>query len=163
MVDVMSAAKRSLLMSRIRGKNTSPELKVRKILWSAGFRYRLHARSLPGKPDLVFPGRRAAVFVHGCFWHRHEGCPFFRLPKTRPEFWDEKLQMNKDRDVRAIAALRSAGWRTAVVWECSVRLDIEQVGDLLGDWLEHGTRSIELAARSGSIQCSPLSTQNHLP
>ena len=159
----MSAEERSRLMSRIGGKNTSPELKVRKALWGAGFRYRLHANRLPGKPDLVFSKRRAAIFVHGCFWHRHDGCPFFRLPKTRPQFWDEKLGQNQDRDTRAIAALGAAGWRVAVVWECSVRLDISQVGQYLGTWLERGTGSIELAARTGSIRCSPLVLQTQSP
>lgn len=159
MVDVMSAKERSLLMSRIRGKNTSPEMTVRRLLWSAGFRYRLHAKGLPGKPDIVFARRRAAIFVHGCFWHRHEGCTLFRLPKTRSSFWDDKLQRNRERDASAIAALVAGGWRVAVAWECGVRLDATGVGQHLGRWLEHGTGSIELAARTGSVQCSLLVTQ----
>lgn len=157
MVDVISAKERSLLMSRIRGKNTSPEMTVRGLLWGAGFRYRLHAKRLPGKPDIVFSKRRAVIFVHGCFWHRH-GCSLFRLPKTRTAFWDDKLQRNRERDAGAVAALVAAGWRVAVVWECGVRLDTSGVGEQLGRWLEHGTGSIELAARNGSVQCNALLT-----
>lgn len=156
MVDVMSAERRSLLMSRIRGKDTSPEVKVRKLLWSAGLRYRLHTKGLPGKPDLVFPKWRAVVFVHGCFWHRHSDCPFFRLPKTRTSFWDEKLRRNQERDAATIASLAAAGWRVAVVWECGVRLDAQAVGQILAVWIGQGTGCIELAAQTGSIQCSQL-------
>ena len=156
MVDVMSAERRSLLMSRIRGKNTSPELKVRRLLWLSGFRYRLHSKGLPGKPDMVFAKRRAVIFVHGCFWHRHDGCPFFRLPKTRTSFWDGKLRRNQERDANNVAALVAAGWRVAVVWECGVRLDTAQVTERLGAWLDLGTGSIELAARDGAVRCNPL-------
>lgn len=159
MVDVMSVEDRSLLMSRIRGKNTSPEMTVRRLLWRAGFRYRLHAKGLPGKPDIVFARRRAAIFVHGCFWHRHDGCTLFRLPKTRTSFWDDKLQRNRERDARTVTALVAAGWRVAVVWECGVRLDAPGVVQHLGRWLEHGTDSIELAARTGSVQRSLLLAQ----
>lgn len=156
MVDVMSVRRRSLLMSRIRGKNTSPELKVRMILWHNGFRYRLHSKALPGKPDIVFAKLRAAIFVHGCFWHRHEGCPYFRLPKTQTSFWDMKLSRNQERDADNVAALVTAGWRVAIVWECGVRLDTAKLTALLGEWLEHGTGSIELAARDGDVQCTSL-------
>lgn len=156
MVDVMSAEQRSLLMGRIRGKDTSPEMKVRRLLWSSGLRYRLHAKSLPGRPDLVFGRWRAVVFVHGCFWHRHPGCPFFRLPKTRTSFWDEKLSRNQERDAAAVASLATAGWRIAIAWECSVRLDAHVVGQLLATWIRQGAGCIELAARSGSVQCSEL-------
>lgn len=160
MVDVMSAEERSLLMSRIRGKNTSPEMTVRKLLWGAGFRYRLHAKGLPGRPDIVFAKRRAALFVHGCFWHRHEGCPLFRLPKTRTPFWDDKLQRNRERDARAIATLIAADWRVAVIWECAVRLDATDVGKQLERWLVHATVSIELEARTGSVRRNLLVARN---
>lgn len=156
MVDVMSAERRSLLMSRIRGKDTSPEVKVRRLLWSAGLRYRLHTKGLPGKPDLVFRKWRAVVFVHGCFWHRHSDCPFFRLPKTRTSFWDEKLRRNQERDAATVAALATAGWRVAVVWECGVRLDAQAVAQDLAAWIRQGTGCIELAAQTGSVQCSRL-------
>lgn len=109
---------RSENMSRIRGKDTRPELKVRRAMWAAGLRYRLHARNLPGKPDLVFPGRRAVVFVHGCFWHCHEGCSSFRIPKTRSEWWAKKLARNKARDAEVRAALEARGWQVFVIWEC---------------------------------------------
>lgn len=109
---------RSENMSRIRGKDTGPEMAVRRAFWAAGLRYRLYDKSLPGKPDLVFPKRRTVVFVHGCFWHSHEGCPNFRLPKTRADWWAAKLARNKARDDEVRAALEAAGWRVMVVWEC---------------------------------------------
>ncbi len=107
-------------MSRIRGKNTQPEIAVRRALWAAGLRYRLHDARLPGHPDLVFPGQRAVIFVHGCFWHCHEGCKNFRLPKTRSEWWAAKLARNKGRDVAVRTELEAAGWRVFVIWECEV-------------------------------------------
>jgi DNA mismatch endonuclease (patch repair protein) len=94
---------------------------VRRMLHAAGYRYRLHARDLPGKPDLVFPARRKVVFINGCFWHRHRGCPLARLPKSRTEFWTEKLERNRERDERNVAALRELGWEVLTVWECEVR------------------------------------------
>lgn len=109
---------RSENMARIRARNTQPEMRVRRALWAAGLRYRLHDRRLPGCPDLVFPGCRAVVQVQGCFWHAHEGCANFRLPKTRSEWWATKLERNKARDVEARAKLEAAGWRVFVVWEC---------------------------------------------
>lgn len=109
---------RSENMARIRGKDTGPEMAVRRAFWAAGLRYRLYDKSLPGKPDLVFPGHRTVVFVHGCFWHSHEGCPNFRLPKSRTDWWAEKLARNKARDAEVRAALEAAGWRVIVVWEC---------------------------------------------
>lgn len=109
---------RSENMSRIRGKDTQPEMAVRRTLWSAGLRYRLHDKRLPGNPDLVFPGRRTVVFVHGCFWHCHEGCSNFRIPKTRAEWWSAKLARNKARDEKVRVELETAGWRVMVIWEC---------------------------------------------
>lgn len=111
---------RSENMSRIRGKDTKPEMAVRRALWAAGLRYRLHDKRLPGHPDLVFPARRAVVFVHGCFWHCHEGCANFRIPKTRADWWGAKLARNKTRDTEVRAALEMAGWRVIVIWECEV-------------------------------------------
>lgn len=121
MVDVVDAPTRSRMMAGIRGKDTKPELAVRKALHALGLRYRLHAKDLPGKPDIVFPKYKAAVFVHGCFWHRHEGCRFATTPATRPEFWSEKFAANVERDSRKQAELEAAGWRQRVVWECDVR------------------------------------------
>lgn len=111
---------RSENMARIRGKDTQPEIAVRRALWAAGLRYRLHDKRLPGKPDLVLPRRRLAIFVHGCFWHWHEGCVNFRVPKTRSEWWTVKLARNRARDAETRAKLALLGWRSIVVWECDV-------------------------------------------
>ena len=120
MVDFLSPKERSVRMSRIRGKDTKPELSLRKVLHGLGFRYRLHVADLPGKPDLVFPKYKTVVFVHGCFWHRHPGCKIATTPKTNTEFWIEKFEKNKERDVRARKALEEAGWSTLVAWECEL-------------------------------------------
>ncbi len=111
---------RSAQMALVKGKNTRPELRVRRLAHALGYRFRLHRRDLPGTPDLVFPGRRAVIFVHGCFWHRHPapGCWRARLPKSRPEFWVPKLEANVARDAEQIAALEALGWRVLVIWEC---------------------------------------------
>lgn len=120
-MDVLTTEQRSRCMSAIRGKNTKPEMVVRRLVHSLGFRYRLHVRALPGAPDLVFPSRRKVVFVHGCFWHRHD-CPLGRpVPRTRPDFWRNKLRMNVERDARNERLLRGLGWDILRVWECSVR------------------------------------------
>jgi DNA mismatch endonuclease, patch repair protein len=120
MVDVLTPEQRSFNMSRIRGRDTKPELTLRRGLHALGFRFLLHRRDLPGCPDLVFPGRRAAIFVHGCFWHGH-ACPMCRLPATRTAFWQAKICGNRERDRRAASALAVAGWRVLVVWECALR------------------------------------------
>lgn len=109
---------RSRIMSRIRSRDTKPEMAVRSHLHSRGLRFRLHRRDLPGTPDIVLPRYRSAVMVHGCFWHGHEGC--FRNPRTRAEWWSAKIARNRDRDVAASAALAQAGWRVHVVWECQL-------------------------------------------
>lgn len=107
-------------MARVRGKNTQPEMIVRKLVFAAGYRYRLHVRNLPGSPDLVFPSRKKVIFVHGCFWHRHDNCNRSRMPKSRVEFWSEKLNGNKARDERDFAALTQDGWQVHIVWECEL-------------------------------------------
>lgn len=118
MVDVHSKAIRSYNMSRIRGKDTAPEILLRRTLHRAGFRYRLHVKDLPGKPDLVFPSRRTVIFVHGCYWHRHN-CRYGRVrAKTNAAFWEKKIRGNVERDRKHVAALRHAGWRVLTVWEC---------------------------------------------
>lgn len=109
-------------MSRIRGKDTKPEMLVRQHLHARGLRYRLHTKELPGKPDLVFSGMRTVIFVHGCFWHRHEGCRYFVVPKTRTDFWLNKIGRNVSNDERQQEELRNQGWRVLVVWECELRL-----------------------------------------
>ena len=107
-------------MSRVKGKNTKPEMIVRRTAHALGYRFRLHRKDLPGRPDLVFPRLRKVVFVHGCFWHRHD-CPRGTLPKTNSEFWQTKLSRNVERDARSIAALQAAGWNVLVVWECETK------------------------------------------
>jgi DNA mismatch endonuclease (patch repair protein) len=105
-------------MSRVRHKDTVPELKVRRLVHSLGFRYRLHVRDLPGRPDLVFPARKAVIFIHGCFWHRHSCAAGDRIPKSRVNFWRAKLEGNASRDRRAVRKLRRTGWRVLILWEC---------------------------------------------
>jgi len=107
-------------MSLIRDKGSTPEMKLRRLIHGMGFRYRLHVKELPGKPDLVFPSRRAVIFMHGCFWHRHEGCKLARLPKSKLDFWKPKLEANKERDLVHHRQLRDLGWRVLVVWECEM-------------------------------------------
>ena len=135
MADVVDRAVRARMMSGIRGSNTRPELAVRRALHAAGFRYRLHAPELPGRPDIVLPKHRAVILVHGCFWHRHAGCRFTTTPATRPEFWAEKFRRNVERDARDRHLLKAAGWRIATLWECHLRnLDQSKV-KLLADWI----------------------------
>ncbi|MDO7874726.1 very short patch repair endonuclease [Hymenobacter sp. ASUV-10] len=121
MADVLTPAQRHLNMSRIRGKDTKPEMLVRQYLHGRGLRYRLHVKGLPGKPDMVFPGLRTVVFIHGCFWHQHEGCRYFVVPKTRTDFWMEKIGRNVANDKRQQEELKNQGWRVLVVWECELR------------------------------------------
>ena len=121
MTDIVPAQKRSEMMSGIRAKNTKPELVVRSFLHATGFRFRLHRKDLPGKPDIVLPKWRTVIFVHGCFWHGHENCHLYRLPKSRTEFWRDKIEGNRRRDELARVRLREAGWKILVVWECALR------------------------------------------
>ena len=121
MTDNVDRAKRSEIMSRIRSRDTKPEMIVRRIAHGLGFRFRLHRRDLPGSPDLVFPRYRAIIMVHGCFWHRHPGCKNASTPGTRVDFWETKLQGNVVRDRRNETALRDLGWRILVVWECETK------------------------------------------
>ena len=109
-------------MSRIRGKNTTPEVQLRKLLHAAGYRFRLHGRNLPGKPDIVLKKYKTAIFVHGCFWHRHEGCAGATVPKTRTKFWTAKFQDTVQRDQRKQQELEKSGWRVITVWECDLRI-----------------------------------------
>jgi DNA mismatch endonuclease (patch repair protein) len=150
MADVVDAPTRSRMMAGIGGKHTHPELAVRRALHRAGFRYRLHARDLPGRPDLVLPKHRAAIFVHGCFWHRHSGCRYASTPATRREFWATKFQQNVERDARTLAALQTAGWRTAVVWECATRGGLsEHAVTRLKAWLTSDEPTFELGETAG--------------
>ena len=124
-------------MSGIRGKNTKPEILIRSLLHRQGFRFRLHGRKLPGKPDIVLPRYRAVIFVHGCFWHGHD-CPLFRMPATRVSFWKQKIAANRANDQKARSVLLNMGWRVGVVWECAVRgagRDNDRVARRLSNWL----------------------------
>jgi DNA mismatch endonuclease (patch repair protein) len=136
------------MMSGIRGTNTKPELILRKGLHARGFRFRLHDRLLPGKPDIAFPRHRAVIFAHGCFWHGHD-CHLFKWPATRPEFWRTKIERNRTVDVEAETALVAAGWRQAIVWECALkgrtRLPIEDVLSACADWLKSDRQKIEIS------------------
>jgi len=121
MTDIVGSKRRSELMANIRGRDTAPELAVRRIAHRMGLRFRLHRKDLPGRPDLVFPKHRLAVFVHGCFWHRHRGCRYAYTPKSRVAFWAEKFAANVARDAHQKRALEVLGWRVLVIWECETR------------------------------------------
>lgn len=133
MVDRLTPQQRSNLMRQVRGKDTAPEMIVRRLAFAEGYRYRLHRKGLPGKPDLVFPGRRKAIFVHGCFWHGH-GCKIGRLPKSRPEFWEPKIARNQQRDAESAAALIASGWDVLTVWQCETK-DREALRNRIVDFL----------------------------
>lgn len=147
MPDIVTPAVRSQMMAGIRGKNTRPELVLRRGLHAAGFRFRLHDRTLPGHPDIVFPRYRAVLFAHGCFWHGHD-CHLFKWPSTRPEFWQKKIYRNRDVDALVSVALQEVGWRQGVVWECALkgktRLPIETVLSECAFWLQSDVPLFEL-------------------
>lgn len=141
MADVVDKVTRSRMMAGIRGSDTAPEMIVRRGFHALGFRYRLHDRKLPGRPDLVLPRYRAVVFVNGCFWHRHEGCRYASTPATRPDFWAEKFRLNVARDRKNVTTLLASGWRVALVWECALKDGrAEEVLADLADWLEHSSQ-----------------------
>jgi DNA mismatch endonuclease (patch repair protein) len=144
MTDVVDKATRSRMMSGIRDKNTSPEMIVRRFLHARGFRYRLHVRHLPGRPDMVFPKYQSVVMVHGCFWHQHRDCKDAVMPKSNRRFWKAKLDGNRARDKRNAAALTKSGWRWAVIWECALRngksRKMPPVLESLARWLRAGRR-----------------------
>ena len=147
MVDVVDRQTRSRMMSGIRGKNTRPELLIRKGLHARGFRFRLHGRHLPGKPDLVLPKYSAVIFVHGCFWHGHD-CHLFKWPQSRREFWRTKIMRNREKDAESYARLKEEGWYILTIWECALkgrtRRPLEQVLDMAADWLEHSMRDRQI-------------------
>lgn len=150
--DIVDPATRSRMMAGIRGKDTRPELLVRRGLHALGFRFRLHDRLLPGKPDIVLPRWRAVILIHGCFWHGH-GCHLFKWPSTREEFWRQKIGRNREVDLRSEAALREAGWRRAIVWECALkgrtRQPLPDVIGALAHWLKSGDDYLEITGRIG--------------
>lgn len=120
-MDNLSPEERSKIMSRVRAKNTRPELHARRLIFALGYRYRLHAKDLPGHPDIVFRKLGKVIFVHGCFWHRHTSCALARLPKSRPDFWILKLEGNKNRDAKNKRALQREGWKVLTIWECELK------------------------------------------
>ena len=120
MADVHDKETRSYNMSRVKSKDTGPELLVRKFLHANGFRYRLHVKNLPGKPDIVLPKYKTAIFVHGCFWHGHKDCKYFTIPKTRSDWWREKINKNIENDEKAFHALQAAGWKVMEIWGCDL-------------------------------------------
>jgi DNA mismatch endonuclease (patch repair protein) len=147
--DVVDKSTRSRMMSGIRGKDTKPEKVIRSALHSAGFRYRVHASDLPGKPDLVFPKYKAVILIHGCFWHRHFGCWWSTTPSSNTDFWKVKFTQNVQRDAQNIRDLRKLGWRIAVVWECALRLPRkDEVASVIATWLKGESRSLTLPPRS---------------
>lgn len=145
MADVVDASKRSLMMGGIRGKDTSPELLIRKSLHRLGYRFRLHDSKLPGKPDMVFPRYRAVIEVQGCFWHGH-GCHLFKWPSSREDFWRKKIEGNQQRDARNQKALLGSGWRVLLVWECSIkgrtRLEADEILSRIINWLENSEQGL---------------------
>jgi len=150
LADIVSPEKRSRMMSGIRGKDTKPELLIRKALHARGLRFRLHAKDLPGKPDLVLPKYRAVIFVNGCFFHGHD-CHLFKLPATRPDFWREKIEGNRQRDKATRVALDEAGWRHLTVWECALKgktkKGINDVIDAVSEWIITGTSGKNIRGR----------------
>ncbi len=149
MVDIVDKATRSRMMAGIRGRNTKPELVLRRALHVRGFRYRLHVKNVHGRPDVVLPKYRAAVFVHGCFWHRHEGCRYATTPATRPEFWQTKFSANVARDIAVRGSLLESGWRFATVWECALRRpeQVETVAEVMSRWLRSELTDIDIGER----------------
>lgn len=150
MTDIVDSSTRSKMMSRIRNKNTNIEIMIRKGLRSRGVHYRLHSSSIPGKPDLVFFGRQAVTFIHGCFWHGHD-CSLFKIPKTRTEFWSDKIMGNKSRDQQVKIKLAAEKWRVMTIWECALRgrpvFEVDRVIDCLVKWLSSSDLSGELRGK----------------
>lgn len=150
LADIVDRETRSRMMAGIRGRDTRPELLIRRGLHANGYRYRLHDRKLPGSPDLVFASRRAVVFVHGCFWHGHD-CPLFRWPRTRENFWRDKIGANRVRDASSRDQLATQGWRSLVIWECALKgkgsFPIDEVIEKIGRWLANAAEDADIRGR----------------
>jgi len=142
MADTRTTEQRRKIMQAVKGKDTGPEWTVRRLLHGAGYRYRLHDQRLPGRPDIVFPARRKAIFVHGCFWHGHD-CAKGRLPKTRLDYWSPKIQANRERDARKRTELEAMGWDVLVVWQCEIN-EIKALESRLWTFLEQGQKAIDI-------------------
>jgi DNA mismatch endonuclease (patch repair protein) len=152
-LDKLSAERRSANMRQIRSKNTAPEILLRRMLHRQGYRFRLHRKELPGKPDIVFPSRRKAIFVHGCFWHQHSGCREGRIPRSRREYWEPKLTRNRQRDDAAQVSLNDQGWQTLVMWECELK-DTGAAMKTARRFLERKNFAIGVEPRRGYPHCS---------
>ena len=139
-MDIVSKEARSQLMAKIKTRDTEPEMVVRRMLFQLGYRFRLHRKDLPGNPDIVMPGRRIVIFVHGCFWHQHTGCKLFKMPSTNNEFWKQKLDKNVARDIIAQTVLLATGWRVLTIWECATRRPID-LPEKLVSWI-HSTAQV---------------------
>lgn len=150
MADIVSPNKRSEMMSGIRGKDTKPELLIRRGLFMRGFRFRVHVSKLPGKPDIVLPKYKAVILVNGCFWHGH-GCSLFKWPSSRVDFWRDKIEDNRKHDAESLEALKMLGWRTLVVWECTTKgkgkWSAERLLDAIGKWVLEGSEYSEIGER----------------
>jgi len=149
-MDVVGKQKRAEMMAGIKGKNTKPELQVRKLMHGLGYRYRLHDKKLPGRPDLVFPKHSAVIQVQGCFWHRHD-CHLFKWPSSRTEFWREKITSNVERDHVNLEKLESLGWRTLMIWECALKgkekINLLELGEIVQAWLLSDNVNAEIRGR----------------
>lgn len=158
MVDIVPPHVRSRMMAGIRGAHTAPERFLRTRLHRLGFRYRLHVPGLPGRPDLVFPSRKAVILAHGCFWHGHD-CPLFKWPSTRPEFWRNRIEGNRTRDQNVLRALDQGGWRVLVVWECALKgpgkWHPDDLVPRVAHWVSHGPEG--LTALRGTVHSPPTS------
>jgi len=151
-MDNVDASVRSRMMSGIRGRDTKPEMVVRRYLHSKGFRFRVHRRDLPGKPDLALPKWKSAIMVHGCFWHGHERCRYFRMPASHTDFWSAKIAANVVRDFAAAEALRSLGWRVLVIWECAIRAHPEAALHVLQAQIRGQATCVEIAAPRDQLE-----------
>jgi len=165
MVDIVDKITRSRMMAGIKGTHTKPELALRRALHRLGLRFRLHARDLPGRPDIVLPKHRAVIQVHGCFWHRHENCSYATNPGSNKSFWKKKFGETVERDQRQIVALRKAGWRVAIVWECAIKREGEaKIALRVRSWLQSGKRFREIPSTlPGGRRGGDPYSQQHLP
>ena len=166
MADKVTPEVRSWMMSGIRGKNTKPELLIRKALHAAGYRFRIHRKDLPGKPDIVLPKYQAVIFVHGCFWHGH-GCQLFRLPQSNTDFWSKKIAANQSNDRLTKDQLIEKGWRVMTIWECATkgkgRLPVVDIVNLLTDWLLSSSLEHEIKGGNATFSTSIANAGQRLP
>ena len=152
-MDTVDKETRSKIMSKVGQKATGPEMKLRKVLFARGFRYRVNVKTLPGSPDLVFKKYKVVIFVHGCFWHRHKGCKYATIPKTRVEFWTKKFEANIERDKRNVEKLIREGWRVVLVWECALKkkssTELEAIVSILSGWIrQEADEILEISANT---------------